>query len=315
METGEHITAETAQELDESNEVDNMKKVEAALFLSARYLTLQDLVMLTDINPLMIRELIDKLIERYNSDQSSIEIVVKEDMWKMDVGQEYVNMVNKLATGSAEFSKTEQETLAVIAYKQPVKQSVIIKIRGNKSYDHIKHFIEIGLVQAKKAGRTKELKLSDDFFEYFHLQKKRDGSGEIIGIEKMDGSSESKISSEQSSESAVDSEASKITKENINNTQNNNSEDSVVSEESKEEVKEETEEEITSETHVEEKEAEEEIPVEEAIEDIGENVEEVKETSEEISEETEEIKEADKEYTEEEKYEAIEEEKEEVGEK
>jgi hypothetical protein len=28
------------------------------------------------------------------------------------------------------------------------------------------------LLQAKKLGHTKELKLSDDFFEYFHLQKK-----------------------------------------------------------------------------------------------------------------------------------------------
>jgi len=179
----EHISSETAREMDENTEIENMKKVEAALFIAGRFLSLQELVMLTDINPLMLKEILEKLIEKYN-DNSGIEIVVKEDMWKMDVGQEYIHMINKLATGNAEFSKAEQETLAVIAYKQPVKQSVIIKIRGNKAYDHIKHFIDIGLVQAKKFGRTKELRLSDDFFEYFHLQKKGDGSTEIIGIEK-----------------------------------------------------------------------------------------------------------------------------------
>tara|TARA_Y100000034_G_scaffold1073_1_gene1369 strand:+ start:11002 stop:11724 length:723 start_codon:yes stop_codon:yes gene_type:complete len=187
----EHTTSETVNEMDEISEIENMKKVEAALFLSARFLTLQDLVMLTDVNPLMIRELIEKLVEKYNSNDSAIEIVVKQDMWKMDIGQEYVTMVNKLATGNAEFSSAEQETLAVIAYKQPVKQSVIIKIRGNKAYDHIKHFIEIGLVQSKKAGRTKELRLSDDFFEYFHLQKKEDG--EVIGIEKNEEETENEI--------------------------------------------------------------------------------------------------------------------------
>ena len=80
--------------------------------------------------------------------------------------------LNKLATGNAEFNKTEQETLAVIAYKQPVKQSIIIKIRGNKAYEHIKKFIENGLVIGKKMGHTKELKLSNDFFEYFHLKDK-----------------------------------------------------------------------------------------------------------------------------------------------
>jgi len=181
MENEEHLTAETAKELDESSETENMKKLEAALFLSAKFLTLQDLVMLTDINPLMLKELLSKLVEKYNGGDSAIEIVVKENMWKMDVRQEYVHMINKLATGSAEFSKTEQETLAVIAYKQPVKQSVIIKIRGNKAYEHIKKFIDIGLVSAKKSGRTKELKLSGDFYEYFHLQKKE---GKIIGIEE-----------------------------------------------------------------------------------------------------------------------------------
>lgn len=183
----EHITSETAQEMDESAENENMKKVEAALFIAGRFLTLQELVMLTDINPLMIKEFLEKLIEKYN-DNSGIEIIEKNESWKMDVRQEHVSMINKLATGSAEFSKAEQETLAVIAYKQPVKQSVIIKIRGNKAYDHIKHFIDINLVQAKKDGRTRELKLSDDFYEYFHLREKGDGSTEILDIENNEDS-------------------------------------------------------------------------------------------------------------------------------
>jgi len=193
----EHISSETAQEMDENAENENIKKVEAALFIAGRFLTLQELVMLTDINPLMIKEILEKLIEKYN-DNSGIEIIEKGEGWKMDVRQEHVSMINKLATGSAEFTKAEQETLAVIAYKQPVKQSVIIKIRGNKSYDHIKHFIDIGLVQAKKAGRTKELKLSDDFFEYFHLQKKGDGSTEIIGIEKNEEDEDININNNES---------------------------------------------------------------------------------------------------------------------
>jgi segregation and condensation protein B len=168
----ENISSETVRELDESTELENLKRVEAALFLSARFLDLHDLVMLTDVNPLMLKELLGKLVEKYNRDDSAIEIVVRDNKWKMDISQEYVGMVNKIATGSSEFTKAEQETLAVIAYKQPVKQSVIIKIRGNKAYDHIKKFIGIGLVIAKRAGHTNELKLSEDFFEYFHLQNR-----------------------------------------------------------------------------------------------------------------------------------------------
>jgi len=172
------ISSETVKDMDESKEIENLKKIEAALFLSARFLNLQELVWLTDINPLMLKELLDRLVEKYNNEGCAIEIVIRENMWKMDVCKEHVDMINKLATGSSEFSKAEQETLAVVAYKQPVKQSVIINIRGNKAYDHVKKFIENGLVIGKRLGHTKELKLSDDFFEYFHLQNK-DGKMEI----------------------------------------------------------------------------------------------------------------------------------------
>ena len=181
----EHLTSQTAQELDELDQAENLKKVEAALFLSARYLTLQELIMLTDINPLMLKEFLEKLTNKYAQDNSSIQIVNKKNKYKMDVKEEYVGLINKLATGSVEFTKAEQETLAILAYKQPVKQSVIINIRGNKAYDHIKHFIEVGLVIAKRIGHTKELKLSDNFFDYFHLQKKGDNINELIPEENQ----------------------------------------------------------------------------------------------------------------------------------
>ena len=176
------ITTETAKELDntfENKEAENKETVEAALFISARYLTLQDLIMLTDINPIMLKEILHELEKKYS--EGAIRLIQKAGAWKMDVAEKYHYMVNKLATGSTEFTKAEQETLAIIAYKQPIKQSVIIKIRGNKAYDHIKKFTGLSLVQAKKLGRTKELNLSEEFYDYFHVSKKpeqKDNPGE-----------------------------------------------------------------------------------------------------------------------------------------
>ena len=164
----DNLSKETINELDESRELENLKKVEAALFIAGKWLSLQELITLTDINPILIRQLLDKLKEKYN-DKSAIDILEKEDAWKMDVKAEHASMINKLATGSAEFTKAEQETLAVIAYKQPIKQSVIVKIRGNKAYEHIKNFISLGLVKAKKLGHTLELNLSEEFYDYFHV--------------------------------------------------------------------------------------------------------------------------------------------------
>lgn len=164
------ISSKTADEIDNAREEEDFRKLEAVFFVSGRYLSMQDLISLSDLNPIILRELIAKLKEKYEKDNSAIEIVEKSGLWKMDVKNEYSNIVNKLATGNSEFGKSEQETLAIIAYKQPIKQSVLIKIRSNKAYDHIKKFFDLGLIKKKRAGHTYELSLSDDFYDYFNIQ-------------------------------------------------------------------------------------------------------------------------------------------------
>ena len=186
------ITHETADELDnlyEERERENEEKVEAALFIAGRFLNLQELIMLTDVNPIMLKEVLTKLERKYAKE--AIVLVNRNNSWKMDVAEKYTYMVNKLATGNTEFTKAEQETLAVIAYKQPIKQSVVIKIRGNKAYDHIAKFIELGLLQSKKAGHTNDLMLTEEFYEYFNVQKrnilKGEGESEKEEIEGAEG--------------------------------------------------------------------------------------------------------------------------------
>jgi len=165
------VSSKTLEEIEESKEQENLKILEAVFFVSGRFLSMQDLISLTDLNPLVIKELISKLKEKFEKNDSAIEIVEKNEMWKMDVRQDYAYIINKLATGSSEFSKAEQETLAIIAFKQPIKQSVIIKIRGNKAYDHVKKFSDLGLIKRKKEGHTNILSLSDEFYDYFGVSE------------------------------------------------------------------------------------------------------------------------------------------------
>lgn len=167
------VKSETLNEIDEFREKEDMKRLEAVFFISGRFLSMPELISLSDLNPIIIRELIEKLKEKYNADSSSIEIVEKNGVWKMDVKKEYHDIINKLATGSSEFSKAEQETLAIIAYKQPIKQSVLVKIRSNKAYDHIKKFADLGLIKKKRIGHTHELSLSDDFYDYFNTSENK----------------------------------------------------------------------------------------------------------------------------------------------
>ena len=165
------ISSKTAEEIDSSREKEDMRRLEAVFFVSGRFLSMQELITLSDLNPIIIKELIEKIQERYETSDSAIEIVEKNGLWKMDVKKEYSDIINRLATGSSEFSKSEQETLAIIAYKQPMKQSVLVQIRSNKAYEHIKKFLDLGLIKKKRVGRTYELSLNDDFYDYFNLQE------------------------------------------------------------------------------------------------------------------------------------------------
>jgi segregation and condensation protein B len=169
---GEHFSSKTVDELDNVRDLENLKKVEAALFVSGKFLSTQELVALTDINPILLNETLEKLKESYS--EGAIEIVNKNDLWKMDVRNEHRDIVNRLATGNQEFTRAEQETLAIIAHKHPITQAKIISIRGNKAYDHVKRFLELGLVTSKKSGRTRDLSLSEEFYNYFHISKKKD---------------------------------------------------------------------------------------------------------------------------------------------
>ncbi|MBS3065528.1 SMC-Scp complex subunit ScpB [Candidatus Pacearchaeota archaeon] len=177
-----HLNKESIDEIDREIEEENMRKVEAALFISGKFMSIQELVALTDVNPILLKKIVEDLSEKYKD--AGVEIVNKNNLWKMDVSSEYVWMVNKLAGGNSEFTKAEQETLALVAYKQPIKQSVVVKIRGNKAYEHIKNFVLRGLVNKKKMGHTSELSLNESFFDYF---SQTGNNGEINNFEMIGG--------------------------------------------------------------------------------------------------------------------------------
>ena len=166
------LSKESIEAIDLETDIENAKKVEAALFISGKYMTLQELVALTDVNPILLKKILSDLQDKYKD--FGINILQKNNSFKMDVSENLTWMINKLATGSSEFTKAEQETLAMIAYKQPMKQSVVIKIRGNKAYEHIRKFVDLNLLHKKKLGHTAELSLTDQFHEYFHVNEQKE---------------------------------------------------------------------------------------------------------------------------------------------
>ncbi len=146
------------------------KSIEAILFSCGRKMDLDELGKLVKTgSPGVLRSALKKLQKEYDDRGSPIMIAEEGEGWKMSVREKYLRTVRKI-TPYMEFSKTLMETLAVVAWKQPIVQSDVIRIRTNKAYEHIAELEKMGFLAKERHGRSYLLKLSQKFYDYFDLR-------------------------------------------------------------------------------------------------------------------------------------------------
>jgi segregation and condensation protein B len=143
------------------------KIIEAALFMSPKAVTIDELKQVSSSESrIETRALIEELMHFYNNRKSALEIVSLPIGYQMRVKEKYEEHISHLATDSL-FSKGVMKTLAMIAYKQPIEQSTVVKYRNNKAYDHLKILFENGFLKKEPKGRTYILTTTTKFVEYF----------------------------------------------------------------------------------------------------------------------------------------------------
>ncbi|MCK5107295.1 MAG: SMC-Scp complex subunit ScpB [Nanoarchaeota archaeon] len=152
---------------------DLKKKVEAILFSVGKKITQDKLKSLCGIkNDADLISALNELKEDYNKNSSPMMIINDGENWKLTVRENYLHLVRNIVTDT-DLTKSVTETLAVIAFKYPLSQAELIKIRSNKAYDHVKQLKEMQFVEKVKRGRTYDIKLTHKFFEYFDLPEKK----------------------------------------------------------------------------------------------------------------------------------------------
>ncbi len=147
------------------------KVLEAALFMTSRPLMLDELGKILGVNSLgYVKELLEKLQKDYA--ERGMEIVSGPSGWFMQVRPQLLKKVAHL-TPYSDMTEGCKRALALIAYKEPMQQSEIIKIQGNKAYSYLKILQKRNLVRAEKKGRTKLFRLTQEFERYFGEEKER----------------------------------------------------------------------------------------------------------------------------------------------
>jgi len=141
--------------------------LEAALFVSDEALSLERLSKIVGIgSEEEVKQLLEEIKQDLAKDNRGIELEATPEGYELRVKQEYREKVAKLAP-LADLSDGMLRTLAIVAAKQPVKQSLIVRYQGNKTYGYIVRLEEKGLVKTEKFARTKLINTTPNFEKYF----------------------------------------------------------------------------------------------------------------------------------------------------
>ena len=153
------------------------KLLEAALFASARPIATDELAALEpEASPAELQSALDELREHYDVDGHGVEVVEIAGGWQILRRAEYTEAIERaqLAARPARLSGAALETLAIIAYRQPIGRAEIEEIRGVGVGSVLKSLHERGLIdvvgRGEGLGRPLLYGTTPVFLEYFALR-------------------------------------------------------------------------------------------------------------------------------------------------
>jgi segregation and condensation protein B len=158
-------------------EVENRKALlEAILFLSGEPVSVQELKASTGIPEAELGDLMDELVSDYAERAGGITISPIAGGYQMHTSPRYAEALRKFR-GEARQQKLSMpalETLAIIAYRQPMIKAEVEELRGVNSDGVIKTLLDrrlIKIVGRKEApGRPLLYGTTREFLQYFGLE-------------------------------------------------------------------------------------------------------------------------------------------------
>ncbi len=151
--------------------------VEAILFINESPVTLDQFKRVFEtLKPSDIKESIDQLKNEYHVRQSGVSIIEIAGGYQMLSNPQYAGSVRDFykTKHKEKLSKPSLETLAIIAYKQPITRGDIELIRGVNSDGVVAHLLSKELIKVvgrrDVAGKPFIYGTTKEFLEYFGLK-------------------------------------------------------------------------------------------------------------------------------------------------
>lgn len=148
--------------------------MECLLFAAPEPITVKEMAAALDLREEEVEELLAELIHDYNDTNRGVQIQAIGGGYKMATKPVYAPYVEKICRPKTNpLSKPAMETLAIIAYRQPVTRAEIEAIRGVKVDHLLTNLMERNLIQEmgrmETPGRPILYGTTKEFLEYLGL--------------------------------------------------------------------------------------------------------------------------------------------------
>lgn len=158
-------------------EIDKKAVLEGLLFIVGDDgLTVNQIIEILEIDLDEAKIIIKNLMEEYNSSSRGIRINLLGNTFKLTTKKEHHSFYEKLLTNEDNntLSNSALETLAIIAYNEPITRVEVDEIRGVQTGQLIRKLVAKGLI--KEAGRSTLpgrpilYQTTSEFLDYFGLK-------------------------------------------------------------------------------------------------------------------------------------------------
>ena len=139
-------------------------------------ISLEEASYILELERSAVRQLLDELKKRLEDENSGLELLLTASHYKLVTKASLKSYIEKYAVSpySSQLSQASLETLAIIAYKQPVTRVDIESIRGVQSSGSIQKLLLRDLIEEAgrldSPGRPKLYKTTAYFMDYFGLE-------------------------------------------------------------------------------------------------------------------------------------------------
>jgi segregation and condensation protein B len=146
---------------------DPKRIIEAALFMSSKAINSAELARIAGIGAVgFVKGQVDLLRKEYEERGSAIRIYEEREGFIMRLLPEYEQLVGQLAK-EADLGRPALKVLAVVSKNEGIEQSSLVKMVGSTTYEGVHELEDKGFVNTQKRGRTKVLRTSKKFRDYF----------------------------------------------------------------------------------------------------------------------------------------------------